>query len=70
MNPVNKQCHFCTNNLKDVDYKEVDTLKKFVDPYGRIVNHRRSGVCSNHQRKLANATKRARFMALIPFLAQ
>ena len=67
---TNKQCNFCTNNVKDIDYKNIDELKKFIDPYGRIVNHRRLNVCSNHQRKMAIAIKRARLMALLPFLVQ
>ncbi len=65
-----KYCHFCTNNIKAVDYKELETLKKFLDPYARIAGHRRSGVCAKHQRQLATAVKRARFMALLPFVAR
>ncbi len=62
-----KQCYFCTNNIKDIDYKDIDVLQRFLDPHGRIVKHGRTGVCAKHQRKLALAVKRARFMALIPF---
>jgi len=68
MNPTKKQCHFCTNGIKEIDYKDVDVLKQFIDSHGRIVNHRRSSVCAKHQRKLANAIKRARFLALMPFI--
>lgn len=67
---VNKQCYFCTNNLKEIDYKNADVLKGFQDSYGRIVNTRRSGVCAKHQRKLAMAIKRARFLGLLPYLAR
>jgi small subunit ribosomal protein S18 len=63
-----KQCHFCTNGIRDIDYKEVEPLKQFIDTHGRIVNHRRSAVCAKHQRKLATAIKRARYMALLPFI--
>lgn len=63
-----KQCYFCTNGIKEVDYKEVDVLKQFIDSHGRIVNHRRSSVCAKHQRKLATAIKRARFLALMPYI--
>lgn len=63
-----KQCYFCTNNVKDVDYKEIETLKNFLDPYGRILKHKKTVVCTRHQRKLALAIKRARFMSLIPFI--
>ena len=64
-----KQCYFCTNNMKEIDYKEIDTLKNFIDAHGRIVNHKRSHTCARHQRKLANSIKRARFLALLPFIA-
>lgn len=65
-----KYCHFCTNNIKLIDYKDPELLKKFLDSYGRIVAHRRSGVCAHHQRQLAAAVKRARFLALLPFVAR
>lgn len=64
-----KQCYFCTNNVGDIDYKDVDSLKSFTDPHGRIIKHRRTSVCAKHQRKLATAIKRARLMALMPFIA-
>ncbi len=63
-----KQCHFCTNNKIAIDYKDVELLKKFLDSYGRIVSHRRSGTCARHQRALARAIKHARHMALLPFV--
>lgn len=65
-----KVCHFCTNNIKQVDYKDTENLKKFLDPYARIMKHTRSGVCARHQRKLAMAIKRARFLALLPFVSR
>ncbi len=65
-----KFCHFCQNNIKNVDYKDIETLRRFLDPHARIGNHRRTGVCSSHQRKLTQAIKRARFLALLPFLAR
>lgn len=63
-----KQCHFCVNNYKEIDYKEAQILRRFVSSYGKIMPKRKSGVCSKHQRKLAQAIKRARIMALLPFL--
>ena len=63
-----KHCHFCTNNNTRVDYKDVETLRRFLDTYGRIMSHRRSGVCAGHQRQLATAIKHARFLALLPFV--
>jgi small subunit ribosomal protein S18 len=64
-----KQCHFCNNNVKDIDYKDDVTLKSFLDPHARILKHKRTSTCAKHQRKLAIAIKRARFMGLIPFFA-
>ena len=66
---VEKSCFFCTNNIKAVDYNDVEMLKKFLDPQAKIVPHRKSGVCAKHQRKLARAIKRARILALIPFVS-
>lgn len=65
---MNKQCHFCTGNAKVVDYKDVETLKNFLDTHGRINKHRRTGTCAKHQRQVATAIKQARFLALLPFI--
>ena len=65
-----KQCYFCNNNIQAIDYKDVETMKKFLDPHAKIMGHRRSSICSLHQRKLAVAVKRARHLALIPFVAR
>lgn len=67
---ADKQCYFCTHGIKEIDYKELRLLQKFVSPYSKIYPRRRTGVCSKHQRKLARAVKRARFLALLPFVAQ
>lgn len=63
-----QQCFFCSQNLKDVDYKEVDLLKRFISGQAKIIDPRHTGVCATHQRKLARAVKRARFMGLLPFV--
>lgn len=65
--PSSKQCSFCTSNLKAIDYKEPETLKRFLDPQSRLLPKRRSGVCAAHQRKLARAVKRARTIGLLPY---
>jgi len=62
-----KQCYFCTNNIKVIDYKEAATLRAFLTPQARIMRRKRTGVCALCQRKLAQAVKRARFMGLVPF---
>ena len=65
---TNKQCYFCVNNLKDVDYKDIEVLKEYIDGHSRIVKHRKTANCSLHQRKMTAAIKRARFLALLPFI--
>jgi len=62
------QCHFSVNNIKDIDYKDVETLKKFTNPHARILTRKRTGVCAKHQRNLSRAIKRARFMGLMPYI--
>lgn len=63
------QCYFTVNNVKYIDYKDIETLKRFITPYGQIMPRRRSGVTSGYQRDLAIAIKRARFMGLLPYVA-
>ncbi len=69
-NPLEKEkyCYFCVNGIKDIDYKDGQLLRRWTSSYSKIVPKRRSGVCSKHQRKLANAIKRARYMAILPYL--
>ena len=64
-----RQCQFCTNNLKSADYKDAELLKNYLDTHMRISKHRKTGVCAKHQRSLALAVKRARFLGLLPYLA-
>ncbi len=63
-----QQCFFCSQNLKDIDYKEVDLLKRFISSQAKIIDPRHTSICAKHQRKLALAIKRARFLALLPFV--
>ena len=65
-----KQCFFTQNNIKFIDYKDVELLKKFLNPHGRIMPRKKTGVCSKSQRQLALAVKRARFMGLLPYIVQ
>ncbi|MEK7507777.1 MAG: 30S ribosomal protein S18 [Patescibacteria group bacterium] len=62
------QCFFCSQNIKNVDYKEVDMLKRFVSSQMKIIDPKHTSVCAKHQRKLAEAIKRARFMGLLAFV--
>jgi len=63
-----KECHFCANNIKEVDYKDINTLRRFINFHQKILPRKRTGTCSWHQRKLAIAIKRARIIALLPFV--
>lgn len=67
--PQKKFCYFKKNNVKYIDYKDVDLLKMFIAPTGKISPRRSTGTCAKHQRELAKAIKLARFMALLPFVA-
>lgn len=60
-------CYFCQKNIKDIDYKDAETLKHFTSGLAKIRAKRRTGVCSKHQKKLKTAVKRARFLGLLPF---
>ena len=63
-----KQDYFSANNIKYIDYKDTEILKRFLNPSGKIISHKRSGVTSKNQRALSNAIKHARFMGLLPFI--
>lgn len=68
--PFNKKktCHFCANNVtREIDYKDTRLLQRFLSSYAKILPRRRTGTCLKHQRKLSEAIKRARFMALVPY---
>ena len=64
-----KNDFFNANNISFIDYKDLDTLKRFVNPNGRILGRKRTGLSAKNQRSLAEAIKRSRFMALMPFVA-
>lgn len=62
------QCFFCSQNLRDIDYKESELLKRFISAQAKIVSRRYTGVCAKHERRLAQAIKRARFLGLLPYV--
>lgn len=64
---VPQECYFCVNHYTEIDYKEPQLLRRFTSSYGKVAPRRRSAVCAKHQRKLAEAIKRARIVALLPF---
>lgn len=65
-----KACFYCVNHKVVVDYKDIGTLRRYVSSYMKIAPRRRSKLCSKHQRQVANAIKRARQAALMPYLAR
>ena len=67
--PRRKVCMFCADKLSTVDYKDVARLRRLVSDRGRIMKSRHTGTCAKHQRKVTIAVKRARHLALLPFVA-
>ena len=65
-----KVCSFCVDKVETIDYKDVAKLKKYITEKGKILPRRQTGTCAKHQRELATAIKRARFMALIPYVGE
>ena len=62
------KCRFCREKMPEVDYKDVPTLTKLITTQGKLFSRKRSGNCAHHQRSSMRAIKRARFMALIPYV--
>ena len=60
-------CFFCRKGIEIIDYKDLELLKKFTSGLAKIRAKKRTGTCASHQRKLARAIKRARFLGLIPY---
>lgn len=65
-----KRCPFTVAGVKDIDYKDVDTLTQFITEKGKVLPRRITGVSARHQKKLCAAIKRARHMALLPFVGE
>lgn len=64
-----KPCFFCEFKIDILDYKDISLLGRFQSPRGKILPRRQSFCCAKHQRKVSEAIKRARIMALLPFVA-
>lgn len=64
-----KVCTFCADKIDHIDYKDINRLKKCVSDRAKILPRRISGACAKHQRQLTVAIKRARFMALMPYIS-
>jgi len=61
------ECYFCQRNMKEIDFKDTELLAKFISGLAKIRARKRTGVCASHQRKLAKAIKRARYLGLLPY---
>ena len=66
--PKRKHCHCCVDKIKTIDYKDHVKLQPYVSSRGKIEPRRRTGTCAKHQRILATAIKRARQVALLPYV--
>jgi small subunit ribosomal protein S18 len=68
--PKRKVCFFCRDKIRYIDYKDPAALRPYISDRGKIAPRRKSGACAKHQRALATAIKRARHLALLPFVAE
>ena len=64
-----KVCHFCVDRVEVIDYKDVARLRKYVSERAKILPRRVTGTCAKHQRELTSAIKRARQVALLPYVS-
>ena len=65
--PRRKVCDFCSNKVEFIDYKDVNRLRRYISERGKISPRRMLGTCAKHQRQMAEAIKRARAIALLPY---
>lgn len=63
-------CYFCQRNLNEIDFKNTSLLKRYLSALGKIKARKKTGVCGFHQRKLKKAIKRARYLGLLPYVAE
>lgn len=63
-------CQFCVEKVERIDYKQIDVLRRYIDEDAKIKPRRQTGTCAKHQRQLARAIKRARHLALLPFVPE
>lgn len=68
--PKRRVCVFCRDKIDTIDYKDPSVLRPFISDRGKIAPRRKSGACARHQRRLAVSIKRARHLALLPFVAE
>jgi small subunit ribosomal protein S18 len=68
--PKRRVCFFCRDKIEDIDYKDPVILRPYISDRGKIAPRRKSGACAKHQRRLALAIKRARHLALLPYVSE
>lgn len=61
-------CYFCQRAIREIDFREIQVLEKFISAAGKIKSQKKTNLCSYHQRRLAQAIKRARYLALLPYI--
>ena len=65
-----KSCHFCRDKVEYIDYKDFQSIRRYLSDRGKIRSRRITGACRRHQNQLANAVKRARELALLPYVSE
>ena len=65
---TDKLCYLCENKITYVDYKDTELLRRFMSPHAKILGRKRTGSCQKHQKMVTRGLKRARHMALMPFV--
>lgn len=65
-----RECFFCRRKIKEIDYTDAKLLGRYLSPWAKIKPNYYTGTCSKHQRKLTQAIKRARFLALMPYVSR
>ncbi len=68
--PKKKECQFCKRKVTSIDYKDAGLLGRYLSGWGKIRPGKDTGACSRHQRDLSEAIKRARFLALVPYVVR
>jgi small subunit ribosomal protein S18 len=65
-----KSCHFCRDKVEYIDYKDFQSFRRYLSDRGKIRSRRITGACRRHQNQLSNAVKRARELALLPYVSE
>ncbi len=64
------ECYFCKQNIREIDFKDTELLRRFISGLGKIKAKKRTGLCSKHQRRVARAIKRARHLGLFSYITK